>query len=366
MSQRSYRTAIVGTGTIAHAHARAVREIGDRARVVAAVDLDLDRAKAFAEAWNVPRTYRSLSELLAADELDLIHLCTPPQQHLPQAVECLKAGVTVLVEKPPALSLAEFDELIAEERRSHAHVAVVFQHRFGSAAVRLRRMAAAGALGRPLLATCATQWYRDEDYFAAPWRGSWEKEGGGPTMGHGIHQFDLLLSVLGPWHEVSALAVRQARCTETEDVSMALVTFANGAVASVVNSVVSPRETSSLRFDYERATIEVEHLYGYTNADWRVTAAPGYEEVVSRWAADSADVPSGHEAQLAAILDALDRGEPPPVSSHDARHTMEFVAAVYASAFSGERVRRGQISPGSPFSRRMNGTGASWARVSAS
>jgi len=365
MTQRRYRTAIVGTGGIATAHARAVRETAGRASLVAVVDVDVDRAKAFAETWQVPRSYASLAELLLAEEVDLVHLCTPPGPHASLAADCLAAGVTVLVEKPPTLSLAEFDELAEAERRSTAHVATVFQHRFGTGAARLRRLAAAGELGRPLLATCTTQWYRDDDYFAVPWRGSWVNEGGGPTMGHGIHQFDLLFSVLGPWTEVTALAARQARHTETEDVSMALVTFANGAVASVVNSVVSPRQTSALRFDYERATVEVEHLYGYTDADWTVTPAPGHEGVASAWAGERTTVLSSHESQLAAVLDALDRGEPPPVTLDDAGRTMEFIAALYASAFTGERVRRGQIASGTPFSLRMDGTGAPWARVSA-
>ena len=92
-------------------------------------------------------------------------------------------------------------------------------------------------------------------------------------------------SVLGPWQEVSAMAARQARDTETEDVSMALVTFDNGAMATVVNSVLSPRETSVLRFDFERATVEVEHLYGYSDDDWTITPAPGHEKVAELWAA---------------------------------------------------------------------------------
>lgn len=365
MSQRSYRTAIVGTGGIATAHAQAVHAAGDRAGVVAAVDVDADRARTFAETWGVPRSYASVTELLLEEEVDLVHVCTPPQQHAPLAMECLEAGVTVLMEKPPALSLAEMDELVAAERRSPASVATVFQHRFGPAAVRLRRMAEAGELGRPLLATCLTQWYRDDAYFSAPWRGSWESEGGGPTMGHGIHQFDLLLSMLGPWQEVSAVAARRARPTQTEDVSMALVTFANGAVASVVNSVVSPRETSEIRFDYESATVELEHLYGYTDADWTVTPVPGHDDLASRWAAEREDVPSGHDQQLRAVFDALDRGQPPPVTLEHARGTMDFIAALYASAFTGERVQAGQIGPESPFYRRMDGTGAPWEKVSA-
>lgn len=364
MSQRrNYRAAIVGTGGIATAHANAIAASAGRAALVAVADVDLGRAKEFAETWNVPGTYASLTELLREEQVDLVHLCTPPQLHAPQAVECLEAGVTALVEKPPTLSLAEFDTLIEAEHRSTAHVATVLQHRFGTGAIRLRRLQESGDLGRPLLATCVTQWYRDEAYYAVPWRGTWESEGGGPTMGHGIHQFDLLLSILGPWREVTAVAARQARPVDTEDVSMALVTFENGAVATVVNSVVSPRQTSELRFDYEHATVEVEHLYGYTDDDWTITPAPGHENVSDLWAQGRSTVPSSHEGWFAAALDALDEGQAPPVTAGDARRTMEFIAALYASAFTGERVRSGQITADSPFARTMEGTGTPWEKV---
>lgn len=357
MAQRIYRTAIVGTGGIAGAHARAVRDSG-RGSLVAAVDVDADRARAFAKEWDVPRVFASLSELLGAEELDLVHICTPPGPHAHLASLCLAAGVTAVVEKPPVVSLDEIDELIAAERGAGAHVASVFQQRFGPGAGRLRRMAAAGELGRPLVATCLTQWYRTDAYYAVPWRGSWETEGGGPTMGHGIHQFDLLLSVLGPWREVTAVAARQARPVDTEDVSMALVTFESGAVATVVNSVLSPRQVSTLRFDYEHATVELEHLYNYTDGDWRVTPAPGHETVAARWAADPAPGNSGHSGQFAAVYAALDAGEAPPVTLAETRPTVEFIAALYASAFTGERVRAGAVPPA--FAARMDGTGAPW------
>jgi predicted dehydrogenase len=361
-----YRTAIVGAGSVAAAHAEAIAGCGDRARLRAVVDIAPDRAVAFARRWSVPRTYPDLAALLRSEELDLVQLCTPPEQHASQALACLAAGVTALVEKPPTRSLAEFADLVEAERRSTAHIATVFQHRFGAAAVRLRAMTAAGTLGRPLLATCATQWYRDDEYYAVPWRGSWEREGGGPTMGHGIHQFDLLLSVLGPWREVTAVAVRGSRRIETEDISMALVTFPGGTVASVVNSVVSPRQTSALRFDYEYATVEVDHLYGYTDDDWTLTPAPGHEALARTWGNDAdpgTGARSGHASQFAAVLDALDRGEQPPVTLVDAGRTMEFIAALYASAFTGERVRAGELDTTNPFFRRMDGTGAPWRRA---
>ncbi|SDD42798.1 Predicted dehydrogenase [Sanguibacter gelidistatuariae] len=374
---RAYRAAIVGTGGIAHAHAQALADAGRRVRLTHAIDVDQARATAFAAQWSdgaepdgaIPvLASTDLADVLArtreaGEPLDLVHICTPPQSHFVLAAQVLQAGVDVLLEKPPTLSLVELDELIAIERETGAHVGVVFQHRFGAGAQRLRTLieAAPSPIGRPLVALCNTLWYRDAEYFAAPWRGRWDTEGGGPTMGHGIHQFDLLLSVLGPWAEVTAMAGRQARDTDTEDASMAIVRFASGALATIVNSVVSPRQTSSLRFDTELATIELEHLYGYTDADWTFTPAPGHEELTELWTSDPDAAASSHSSQVIAILDALDAGQPPPVTATDARGTIELVAALYASAFTGRPIRRGEIDAAHPFAAAMNGTGAPWA-----
>jgi predicted dehydrogenase len=352
--------AIVGTGVIAGFHARALAAQGGRARLVAATDVDAAKLAAYRSEWSVPAVYPSLEALLDDEEPDLVTLCTPPGLHAAQAVACLSRGVPVLCEKPPALSLAELDRIAAAA--TDASFSTVFQHRFGSGAARLRGLVGDPRLGRPMTAVCHTLWFRPDEYFAVPWRGNWEVEGGGPTMGHGIHQFDLLLSVLGEWQEVVAVAARRARPTATEDLSCAIVTFADGVVATVVNSLVSPRERSHLRFDFEHATVELDHVYGYTDEDWRVTAAPGHAAPVEQaWAAGPSGTPSGHAAQFAAVLSALEDGTPPPVTLPDARLTVELVAAIYASAFTGERVRRGDIGRDSPFYHRMDGTGAPWS-----
>ncbi|HKG48881.1 MAG TPA: Gfo/Idh/MocA family oxidoreductase [Actinomycetales bacterium] len=356
------RHLLIGTGAIARAHASAVAAERPRAAVTYAVDVDQTRAAEFAARHDVPRWGTDLAEALDTRP-DLAHICTPPGSHVPLALQCLQAGVPVLLEKPPALSLAEMDELLAASEHTGVDVAVVFQHRFGPAGRRLSRLLAEGALGRPLVATCDTLWFRAPEYFAVPWRGKWEVEGGGPTMGHGIHQFDLLLTLMGRWSEVSAMAGRLARDTATEDVSTALVRFDNGALATLVNSLLSPRQTSALRIDTERATVEVEHLYGYTDTDWRLTPAPGEEAVLDLWQVGDGDVTSGHPHQLAEILNAMDAGEPLPVTLREARDTLELIAAIYASAFTGAIVRRGEIGPGHPFYTRMDGTGAPWCKT---
>lgn len=357
------RTVVVGTGAIAGAHAGAVAGHADRAVVTHAVDLDADRARAFAEKHGIGAWGTDLAEVLA-ERPDLAHVCTPPGSHLPLAVQCLEAGVPVLLEKPPALSLAEVDELIAASQRTGVPVAVVFQHRFGGAGRLARRLLAEGAdgsgIGRAHVAVCDTLWFRPEPYFAVPWRGRWEVEGGGPTLGHGIHQFDLLLALLGPWEQVSAMAARQARTTDTEDVSAAVLRFERGTIATMMNSLLSPRETSTIRVDTDHATLELEHLYGYGDDAWRLTPAPGHEDLADAWAEGLDGAPSGHSAQLGVLLDALDTGSPLPVPLTEARDTMELVAAVYASAFTGRPVARGEIGPGHPFYARNDGGGAPW------
>jgi len=347
------RVAIVGTGGIARVHAGALRP---GAALVAAADVDAGRLAAFAVEQGVRATYRDLDEMLRDARPDLVHICTPPGAHCEQALRCLRAGVSVLVEKPPVISLREFDALAAAEGDAGPWLASVYQHRFGGAQRRLKGLAGDGALGRPLLAVCHTTWFREQAYFDVPWRGRWDSEGGGPTLGHGIHQMDMLLDVLGDWAEVRAIARRQARRTRTEDVSMAHVTFASGAVASVVNSVLSPREESYLRFDFEGASVEVTHLYGYGDEDWRITPAPGWEVP----GAPGAGVPSGHRAQFAEVLACLAGGRRPPVPPAESRRTLSLVAAIYAAAFTGRPVTPPDLGPGSPFYERMDGGLAPW------
>ena len=361
---RTLRSAIIGTGGIAHAHAAAITDLAPRIELVAVADVDHDRAADFARQHS-PRAsvHASAAELLAAEQLDLVHICTPPQTHVPLAIAAMRAGVVALVEKPTALSLAEADELAAVSAETGIPVLTVYQHRFGPAAQRLLRLFEDGTLGRAMVATCETQWYRGPEYFDLPWRGRWHVEGGGPTMGHGIHQFDLLLAVLGPWSRLSAFAARQKLPTDTEDVSVAVAEFENGALATIVNSIVSPRESSRLRFDFDNATVEVEHLYGYADGDWTFTPAPGHEELAALWQDSGTTETTSHRSQIEAIVDAFAEGRDPGVGIVDARRTLEFAAATYASAFRGVPVRAGEITPDDPFATAMDGGAVPWAPV---
>ena len=371
------RVGIVGCGGIARSHARAYAA-NPRVRLVGGVDIIPGRAAGFANAYGTT-AYDSIADLMA-QQPDLVSVATPPGSHVAPTLKLLERGCSVLLEKPPTANLADLDELAAAERESAGAVYVVFQHRHGSGARRAYDMLSRGTLGQPRVAVCETLWYRPDSYFLPDWRGNWAGEGGGPTLGHGIHQIDLLLHLLGPWESVQAQSSRLARPVEFEDVSLATLTFASGAVGTVVTSLLSPRELSRIRVDTTGGTLEVDHLYGYRDADWTWSPAPDASTAAANgrdperrstgagaahgalgpdgdpWNASAGvDVPSNHAAQIDRLVDDLLAGRGHQTTLESVRPTMELVTALYASSLLGEPVRRGDLTPDHPFYDRLDG-----------
>lgn len=359
------RALILGAGAMGHAHAETLLRMDPEVTLTWVVSLHEDEATTFAEDYDVPNAGTDLAAALDTGDVDVVHVCAPPSAHVPAAVTALRHDCHVVLEKPPALSLAEMDEVIAAEATSNASATVIVQHRFGNGAQHLSRLLAHGAIGRPLFAESRTLWFRDAAYFSPPWRGRWETEGGGVTMNHAIHQIDLLSFLLGPWREVVAVAARQHLPTSAEDVSVAMIRFDNGVVASVANSLLSPRQLSAVRIDTDFATVELEHLYGYDDSNWRFTPAPDHERLARLWPSDPSSPPTSHLAQLRPTYEALRAGTPPPVTLADARQTLELIAAMYKSSFTGQAVRRGEIAEDDPFMASMRGDGAPWDELDA-
>jgi predicted dehydrogenase len=358
-SLKTYRAVLAGTGSIADAHVRAVEATQGRVTLVGAADIDAGRVADFGARHHLSDTFTDYATMLRAVKPDLVLVATPPAEHAAMSIAAMEAGAWVLCEKPFCGSLAELDAIEAAERRTGRYTACVFQMRFASSTAHLRDLADAGQLGRPLVAVCNTLWYRDAAYYAAPWRSTWANALGGSTMCLGIHAMDHLLHLLGDWREVRAVATTLDRAIEVEDISMAIVTFANGAHASLVNSALSPRQETYIRLDYQKATVELTHLYSYDRNNWKFTLAPGThdEGLLQAWQSFPSDVGSTHGAQLNALVANMDAGTRPLTSGPEARRTLELLTAIYKSGFTGEIVRAGSIQPGDRFYSAVHGGG---------
>jgi predicted dehydrogenase len=362
---KTYRAVLAGTGAVAESHVVAIAASAGRVQLVAAMDVDAARVQAFAQKQNLATCFTDYAAMLRATRPDLVIIATPPATHAEMCIAAMEAGAWVWCEKPLCGSLADFDAITAAEQRTGRYTACVFQIRFASSTEHLRELAASGRLGRPLVAVCNTLWYRDAGYYAVPWRGTWQSEFGGPTMGLGIHAMDQLLHLLGDWSEVRAVAATLDRRIQVEDVSAALITFANRAIATVTNSALSPRQETNLRIDYQKATVELTHLYSYTRDHWRFTLAPGAQDegLLQAWQNFPPDVGSTHAAQLTSLLAHLDAGTQPSTSGAGSRRTLELLTAIYKSAFTGTVVRAGTIQPGDRFYHAVAGGGPSAANA---
>ncbi len=365
MEPRPIRSLLIGTGSIANSHAKGFAEQSASYELAACVDIDASRAQAFAERYRIPRVFTDVTEALAVIQPEFVDICTPPQPHAKLAVQAMTAGCDVLCEKPLCGSLAELDEIQAAEKRSGRFCASVFQFRYAPSTQHVRSLLAGGNLGRPLVAVCNTTWFRDAGYYQVPWRGKWSNELGGPTLGHGIHAMDQLLHLLGPWRTVSAFAATLDRPIEVEDVSVALVRFANGTLATIVNSILSPRQETHLRIDCQDATVELTHLYAFEAKNWSITAkadnwkpparVPAAEITRSDWIFPANDAPSTHGTQLGVLANNIRNRSTPWSAGAAARETLDLITSIYKSAYEGRPINAGSIVPGDPFYQHLNG-----------
>ena len=352
-----YRAAIVGTGGIANAHVRALKAHTDRVELVAAVDIEADRVKSFCVNHDIPQPFVSAEKMLEQIQPDVVHVCTPPGVHADLSILAMKAGAWVLCEKPLCASLAEMDRIEQAEQETGQYCASVFQWRFGSAGQYLKQMILDQTMGKLLVANVLTTWYRSDPYFAVKWRGTWKAAIGGCTVVHGIHIMDFLLWLMGEWQEIRAMLGTLEYDIEVDNVSMASVRFADGAMANITNSILSPRQESYLRLDFTEATVELNSLYSYQNQNWRFSTYEDspHEDKLAAWSRIPTHIPATHVTQVGSFLDSLQLQERPAVSGPDVRGTIEFLTAFYKSALEGVPVTRGSIQPNDPFYHLMNG-----------
>jgi predicted dehydrogenase len=351
------RVAIIGTGGIAGKHAEVLQQEVDDTEIVAAVDVREEAVKIFADKFGILGIYTDIGKMLDTEHPDIVHICTPPNLHTELSIQALESGSWVLCEKPLAASLKELDMLADAEKRTRRYVSSVYQWRFGNGAQHLKKLIDKNVMGKPTIGICQTTWYRDDAYYAVPWRGTWKSELGGCSMGHGIHLMDLFLWLYGPWQEVTAKVGTLNHDIEVEDVSVALVNFENGAMGTMINSVVSPRQETYLRMDFQESTVELKGLYSYNNDHWTYSSYDNHPhaEALQEWRNIPQESRSIFGSQVRHHLDSFKNNQRPLTSGDGARMTLEFLASMYKSAITGQSVKRGSIQKGDPFYEAMNG-----------
>ena len=332
--------AIIGTGDIAGYHIEAYRSLGVRCDIKAVVDILPEKARQKAEKYKLDcSAVADYHDLLHRPDIQLVSICLPPAMHCEVAVDFLLAGKHVLCEKPMAPTLEECDRMLAAQQKGKAKLSVVAQNRFKPDIMRTKLLLETGALGQLLFAQASSLWWRGSKYYDLWWRGTWEKEGGGCTFIHAVHHIDLLLWLMGEAREVSAMVTnRNHDNSEVEDLSVTTIRFKNGSIGTLVASLLHHGEEQRFIIDGVNGSIEIPHKIsvsrqlenGYPEAD--ETKRLELEALFAKLPAPEREA---HEGQIEDMVRAIENDREPLISGVDGRRTIEFISAVYQSAFTG-------------------------------
>ncbi len=361
----SMGVAIVGAGVIGRNHALAIERLPGL-HVVAVVDPDIAARDALAASTG-STGYATLPEALADPAVGFVAICTPSGLHAADAELALAAGKHVLVEKPVDVTLEPARSLLVAAREAAGRglvTSVISQHRFDPASVAVAKAVAAGRFGHLTSAVASVAWWRGQEYYdSAGWRGTWTLDGGGALANQGVHTVDLLLWFMGEPVEVYAHTGRVAhQGIEVEDVAVATVTFASGALA-VLHATTAAYPGLSVRLSVYgaqgSAVIHDDQVeFFYAGGDGVAAGSRGTGESVDQ----SAEVVApqeirgnakvadpfvvGHLRQYEDVLDAIATGRSPGVRVEDALQALALVRAVYVSATLGRPVLMADVLAG--------------------
>jgi predicted dehydrogenase len=226
--------ALVGAGLIGRAHLE--RLDASLGCDCAAICDPTDSAKALA-AERGTLWFASITEMLAAMKPDGAIIATPNALHVPGAVECLEAGVPVLIEKPLAESVAAAQRLVAVQARTNVPVLGGHHRRHNPIVKAARKLVQEGGIGRLVAVNSLFLIRKPDDYFDVAWR---REPGGGPVLINLIHDIDNLRFICGEIDSVQAMTSNVTRGFAVEDTAALIFRFANGALGTATVSDVTP------------------------------------------------------------------------------------------------------------------------------
>ena len=352
------KTAVIGTGKVSHNHAKSLQLLPESV-LTAVCGRNAEKTAAFAAQYGI-KPYTDVAQMIAAEGIEAVVICTPHPTHAQPAIAAMRAGAHVLVEKPLAATLADCDAMIAAAKTSGVKLGVVSQRRLYEPVKRLKAALDAGKIGRPILGTVIMLGWRNQAYYESdPWRGTWEQEGGGVLVNQAPHQLDLLRWFMGPIDELFGYWGNLNHPTiEVEDTAIATIRFKNGGLGSiVVSNSQKPGLYGKVHIHGENgASVGVQTEGGSMfiagvseiaeppiNDLWTV---PGEESLLPQWQAlDQAAftqmdaIQHYFDLQNQDFLQAILADRQPLITGEDGRAVVEIFTAIYEAQKTGKPVK---------------------------
>ncbi|MFV0497523.1 MAG: Gfo/Idh/MocA family protein [Candidatus Fimivivens sp.] len=323
--------AIIGCGRIAKNHLAAALECGLNTAAVCDLLPDAMQQLVIGGAASAVQ-YTDYHRMLKDIAPQLVAIATDSGAHTQIALDCIASGAHIILEKPMAMSLEDADRIIKAAERAKVKVAVCHQNRFNMASQALHEAVQQNWFGTISHAAVTIRWNRGESYYQqAAWRGRWTTDGGA-LMNQCIHGIDLLCWLMGS----SVARVYGVCCNrlhpyiEAEDVGVAVLTFKNGAVATIEGSTnIYPKNLEETICIFgEKGTVKLGGVSAGHIEHWQFDnkmPAPSLSEQIQTVYGH------GHLRLYADMLSAIKENRAPLINAKAGRAALELVLAIYKS-----------------------------------
>lgn len=330
------RFALIGCGFIGKLHAKVISSLSNSVLSVVC-DQNEEVCCELAKQFNC-RSCNDYQEVLDDEEIDAVAICLPSGLHSEITIAAAKAGKHVICEKPIDTVVSRAEEMVSACHENGVKFSVIMQHRFDEPVMHLKKAIDEGIMGQLLWGASRTIWYRDDEYFENPWRGTWKYDGGGALINQSIHYIDLLLYVLGDVRSVSGKCRKLLhKQIETEDIGVANLEFKNGTVGTIEGTTAAyPGLYTELSIFGEKGTVIIRNdqllFYQFQsgkNSEFENILNP---QKANELRQDAAVGDSSHIRQYQDFIDAIQEDRQPIVSGEDALKSLKVIKAIYQSS----------------------------------
>jgi predicted dehydrogenase len=282
--------------------------------------------------------------LLNDQAVDVIVICLPSGLHSKIAIEAANAKKHILCEKPIDIEVSRAEAMVSAALENKVFLGCIMQHRFDKPIELIKLYIDSGTLGKVLWGSAKTIWYRDEAYYANPWRGTWKYDGGGALINQSIHYIDLLLYIMGKPKSVSGKCrTLLHNQIETEDLGVANIEFENGSIGTIEGTtVVYPGLFTELSLYAEKGTVIIrnDELLFYQFSSGKDAR---FEELLNPCKANALNQsPSisedSHARQYQDFVAAIQTGRAPRVTGDDALASLRLIQSIYRASESKKEV----------------------------
>lgn len=337
--------ALVGCGRISSNHIVAAQK--NNLEIVGLCDILPEKIHEKKEKHELDQTrqYTDYREMLEQESPELVAVCTESGKHAEIALDCIEYGCNVIIEKPIALSLNDADKIIRRGHEKGVKVCTSHQNRFNKSIQKMRSAVDKGRFGRLLYGTAHIRWCRDINYYqCAPWRGTWEYDGGA-LMNQCIHNIDLLRWMMGDEiEEVMGITARQNHeYIECEDLGIAIVKFRNGGYGIIEGTTnIYPKNLEETLYLFgENGTVKVGGKSVNRIEEWYF--ADGLDDrnaVIESCSENPPDIYGfGHTPLYKDMIEAIINNREPYVNGEAGRRALELVLGIYKASYEGQTVK---------------------------